>query len=528
MPEDAPNPDRPPRPWRLTAALALAALAAALCFRVLGPSDLNANQDQSKTIAFTLDIVLNGNWALPSDGMGHLSRKPPFVNWLAVPPVAAGWTSELALKSPAILSGVVTMGATIAGAGLLFRRLDRPGADPGDVALAHHAPAAAVAAGAVWLACPSSVKHIYFMRPDILLAACMTIGWIAATALVTGPTPRRPRLLAAVFWTSTGLAALAKGPMALILPAYLLLAGTLITDHPSKVTWSARLKRTARAGWWWGIPLMLAIPGAWLYGAWVRHPMHVEDVLLGSAVKGRIADDGFAAGWSKKLYALTRGVPGLLFERYMVWTVPALIALLTRPSRAIRSHPTAPASVWLLIVLLVNVLTAGRAGSYLMPAYPAASCLAVYALARIIAGATATRMPAAPALITAAALALTVGIGLREATSSRAARFGDGDIITAFARDAARRVAHDPVAFVNVNDIPVAPLMRRHHAGDATPEQIADAAWVVVYADVPESLAAWPAELESEPVLFSVEILQPRPNVPENRHPLRLLRRPAG
>ncbi len=523
MPEDAPKPTLP-RTARAAAILALLTLGAVVLVRVLGPSDLNANQDQSKTVAFTLDAARNGNWSLPQDGMGALTRKPPLVNWVGAPLVMLGWHSELALKTPALLAGVATFGATVAGALVLFRRLGRDGADPGDVALARHALPAALAAGAVWVACPSSVKHIYFMRPDIMITAWLAIGWAAAVMLVTGPAPRRPRLLALVVWTSAGLAALTKGPMAVLLPAYLLLAGILIADHPSRRAWSARAKRTARAGWWWGIPIMLALPGAWLYAAWLENAEHVEGTLLGKAVKGRLVDD--AGGLSKKLYALTRGVPGLLFERYMVWAVPLIIALLSRPSRAILSHPTAPASVFVLLVLLVNVLTAGRAGSYLMPAYPAASCLAVYALARLIAGAAATRMPAAPACIAAAALVVGLAIGARESFFSRAARQRDGDAINTFARQAAAIVDDDPVAFLGITDLPIAPLMGRHHAGDSSPQLTAAASWLIALDDHP-AVAGLEPELVTQPLLLPVGVTEPRPDTPEGRTPVGLYRAPT-
>lgn len=509
------------RSARAAAVLTLLTLCAVVLIRVLGPSDLNANQDQSKTIAFTLDAVLNGNWSLPRDGMGALTRKPPLVNWVGAPLVMLGWHAELALKMPALLSGLATFGATVAGGFILFRRLGRDGADPGDAALAQHALPAALAAGAVWLACPSSVKHIYFMRPDIMLTAWISIGWVAAVALVTGPAPRRPRVLALIVWTSAGLAALTKGPMAVLLPVFLLLAGILIADHPSRRSWSARMKRTARAGWWWGIPIMLALPGAWLYAAWLDNAEHVENTLLGQAVKGRLVDD--AGGMSKKLDALTRGVPGNFFSRYLPWAIPAVIALLTKPSRAVLSHPTAPASVFVLLVLLVNVLTAGSAGSYLMPAYPAASCLAVYALARIIAGAKATRMRPAPAWIAAAALAVGLSIGAREAFFSRAARHGDGDAITAFARQADALVHDDPVAFLGVTDLPIAPLMGRHHAGDASPEDVADAAWLIALETHP-AVAGRQPELVTQPLLLPVGVTEPRPDTPETRTPVGLYR----
>ena len=42
--------------------------------RIVGPSDLDQNADQSLTMSFTVDMVLNGNWMLPRDMRGIVSR----------------------------------------------------------------------------------------------------------------------------------------------------------------------------------------------------------------------------------------------------------------------------------------------------------------------------------------------------------------------------------------------------------------------------------------------------------------------
>ncbi|GJM19214.1 MAG: hypothetical protein DHS20C14_14270 [Phycisphaeraceae bacterium] len=526
MQQNATPRDDPGPGWRLLAALCLAVVALVLGTRILAPSDLNQNQDQSKTIAFTLDAAVNGNWALPRDGSGELTRKPPLVNWIGAVPVLAGWHAEPALKLPSVLAGVGTVVAAAVGGLVLFRRLGDHGSDAGDAALARHAPACALAAGAVWIACPSSIKHVYFMRPDMLFTLWLTIGWASATVLVTGPTPKRPRTTAVVMWTAAGLAALTKGPMALLIPAYALLAGLLIADHPERAHWRARASRTARVGWWWGVPLMLAMPGGWLLAAWRADPAHVEGVLLGQELGSRVPGSGESGALAKIWYALHRGVPGLLFSRFAPWGVLTILAVITKPSRAWLGHPTGPASLWVVMVLVVNVLTAGRSGSYLMPAYPAAGILAVYALARIIAGREGTRMRAAPAWVALAALLVAACVGGREAFFSRAARTGDGETLKAFARDAEALVGDDPVVFIRTGDLPLASLMGRAQAGEPDASSLAGAVWLVVAGDLGPIPAAV-SKLESAPVLLpgrpgedrsgqraTIRLLRAGPNAP--------------
>ncbi|MEZ6317566.1 MAG: hypothetical protein R3B49_02255 [Phycisphaerales bacterium] len=474
---ESPALGQPPRVWR-TGALALAALVAAVLLRVLAPSDLLQNQDQSKTIAFTMDCAVNGHWALQRDGSGELTRKPPLVNWIGAPAPMLGWHSELALKLPSLVAGVTTVVVTSLGALVLVRRVGARPADALDGMLGAHAPALAIAAGVVWLTCPESIKHIYFLRPDMVMTACLAGSWVCATVLLTGPKPKHPTALALGMWGFAGLAMLAKGPMAVLVPVYALAAGVLIADDESKATWGERVRRTARAGWWWGVPLMVAPTGAWVWAAWAADAAHVRDRLLGGELGSRIERGSTGASAGRYVRALGN-VPAMFVARFLPWGVAALLALVFRPSSRWVRHPTAPASVWVLLVLVFNVLFAGRSGSFLMPAYPAAASLAVYAAARIIAGRDGRRVARAAPGIAAFALVCALVIGGREATTSRAARTGAGEHIKAFARAAERTVGDGAVVFVGIGDNPVSSLMGRHHAGDPGAEELAHAAWIV-------------------------------------------------
>ena len=71
--------------------------------RWFGPSDLYDN-DQPKTVAYTVDMVEHGRWLLPVDMLGRPATKPPMYNWIGAPFVAAGWHDEFALKLPSTAS----------------------------------------------------------------------------------------------------------------------------------------------------------------------------------------------------------------------------------------------------------------------------------------------------------------------------------------------------------------------------------------------------------------------------------------
>ncbi len=441
------------------------ALAIVLAARILGPSDLGQNLDQSKTISFTLDMVNHNRWILPRDGLGELTRKPPMVNWLGAPIVALGFHNELALKLPAVLSGITISILIFFAARFLFRRLDTGSdTDPADQSIAVHATPLAMLAAGVWLASPSAVKHIYFMRPDILFTALLAAGWFASVVLLSS-SPKHPRWLALLIWLLTAAAFLTKGPLALLIPAYLALHILIITPKGSRQSALARIR------WQWGIPVMLIPPALWLASAYQLNPDHVRTALLGEELGDR-------AGLSitKRLSALGRN-PAFFFERFLPWSLPAVLAIIFKPSARIRTHRLAPASLWILLVLLATTAIGMQAGSYIMPAYPAGAILAVYALYRIIASSRATRIK--PAFISIALLILISAwlIFARELTMSRGARDHTGEHIKSFADAAAHHIQSDLVRFHQIGDLPIASLLGRHQPGDIAPD--ADHRWLI-------------------------------------------------
>ena len=433
--------------WCLTLGIVLGA-------RILGPSDLGQNLDQSKTIAFTLDMVHNGEWVLPKDSLGRLSRKPPMVNWVGAPFVAIGWHSELALKIPAVLSGVGIAILVCFVGRFFYRRLDQDGNDDADRWIAANAPAMGVLASAAWLASPSAIKHIYFMRPDILFAALLCGAWFASVVLLSSPDRKRP-LLALLVWFLGACAILTKGPMAVLVPMYLLVHILIIVPR------GQRRSALSKTGWWWGIPVMVLIPGLWLWGAYQANPEHVRTVLFGQELGGRVGNNGIAG-----ILNATMHNPGYFFERFLPWSLPAAMGIIFKPSAKIRTHPLAPASLWILLVLAITTLSSLSAGSYIMPAYPPAALLAVYVIFRLVAKARATRIKPAVAVIVGLVIVLSSMIAGREATRSRGARTGTGEHLKDFAHTAARTVGTDAVVFSQMGDLPIASLMGRFQADE--------------------------------------------------------------
>ncbi|PCI09602.1 hypothetical protein COB72_06125 [bacterium] len=433
-------------------------LVIVLVVRILAPSDLGQNLDQSKTIAFTLDMVQNNHWILPVDSLADPTHKPPMVNWFGAPIVAMGFHSELALKLPAIISGITISILIFFAARFLFRKLDQDSLDNADRAIATHATPLAFLTSAAWFASPSAIKHIYFMRPDILFAALLVIAWFTSVVLLSNDQPNKPKRLALLIWLLAAAAALTKGPLALLIPLYLLLHILIITPK------GERKPALARTQWQWGIPIMLIIPGLWLWAAYRINPDHVTNTLFAKELGSRLGNGGPSG-----ILAAALANPAYFFERFLPWCLPAALAILFKPSRHLRSHPMGPAILWVLLVLAATTLASLNAGSYIMPAYPAAAILAIYALFRIIASPQAARIK--PAFISLAILIIFSAslITTREATMSRAARTNTGQHIKAFAKSASQHIQSDQIRFHQMGDLPIASLMGKHQPADINP-----------------------------------------------------------
>ena len=252
--------------------LLLLAVIIAIAIRLGGASDLYQNEDQTKTMSFTADMVLNHRFILPRDSSGEISRKPPLINWIGTPIVALGLWREWALKFPSILATVITVM-------LCFWMTRRMGAR----AAVSDPTLLAVTAGIAFLANPSTAKHIYFLRPDMLNVTCLTAAWIFGT-LALEKNGAHQKLKALGFWLSVGATALAKGATALIPILYVLLAARVIHDR-----WSA----VNRTGWYWGLPLALAFFGVWIVPAYLMNPDYITQTLIVSELFSRIAERSF-------------------------------------------------------------------------------------------------------------------------------------------------------------------------------------------------------------------------------------------
>lgn len=459
---------------KVNAAWLLAALfAVVLAFRVGGASDLHQNEDQTRSLSFTADVVLNRNALLPRDTRGEPARKPPLINWIGALGPALGIWSEWALKFPSILGGALAVGFCFGAA----RRLARS-----EPSLAEHANTFAAASAALYLACPETVKHIYFFRPDMLNTAWLTGAWFFSLGMFGTDSVRSGRN-ALGFWACTGLAALTKGTPALIAIIYLLFAARVLGG-----SWKA----LARTGWWWGLPLAACVFAVWGVPLVLRHAEFVKQVLVREETFSRIGAEPF---WLWKALATSWKIPYWFCERFLPWSCFTVLALVMLGPKQWFRGAWAPAVLWVLVTLLFFVPVEHRGGSYFMPAHPAAATLAAWCLSK-----GGLRWQLRQEQIFRLAAVVAVVLVFHKAFLGDDARRGVGDAIKSFVREARPYVGTQSVVFVNVNINPVVTLMGRHQAGEVPQEARRSYSWGV-YAVSEEDLPAF-AEQEA-PVLVS-------------------------
>ncbi|MCH8006770.1 MAG: hypothetical protein IH888_11160 [Planctomycetes bacterium] len=479
----------------------MAALLWAVIGRVTGPSD-TWDQRQPRTVSYTTDMLVNGgrHWILPVEAGRQPATKPPLYNWLAAPVVAlAGFSSEVAHKFPSLAAICVCWLAMVR----LGRWLDPAGGG-----------SLGWVAGMMFVANYAVFKLGYLARPDMLLVMWLLGGWMSATAVLTGSIaqvastrsrqseatsgqpPRmnsrrrtkasvgpegrtersrksaggrygavetalmcggRRRLLLVIFWVCVAGAALTKGPPALILPAYALLAARGLRG-----SWRA----AGVFGWGWGVPLSLGLFGAWVMGVYLIDPDHLLNTLWREEVLGRVTGLGHEGNerGPVEFYRRILHIPFYFLTRFGPWSIlsVAAIAYLWRrdprpaespgkgPRRWQRLDPTL--GQWLHGAALMVVLTlafftpsTGKRADYVAPAVAPGALLAAWWLLK-----GPLRLGRVGPPVAAAITGLTLA-GLMVDNRLLEPKPGLGDALSGFIHDAEIHIRKDPrpIALMN-------------------------------------------------------------------------------
>lgn len=381
----------------IVAILCILAVAKIYHGRILiGPADLY-RKDQCKTMAYTVDMVLNGRFSLPRDVIFQPATKPPLYNWAAAAGVAlTGSYAEVMQKWPSIASA-------LAVAVLVFVFCRRRFSGVFDPA---HALMLAFFAAAIWICTKATVLLVFIARPDMLQALCLIGAWMAANAALEADARKPARIWAIWFWLATSAAALAKGPAAVYPMLYALLAAPLVFGD-----W----RKLRHLYWHLGLPALLGSVGLWLFFAYRQDPQHVTGVLLGTEVYQRIASSNpegyvkpwyYAAQWwwSQNAYwswlavgSMAVGLLGTIRRQLLPRGAadPASVPIARffdrigiRETDGLLSGPAGMATLWVFVVVGCLSVPADKRQDFLLPAHPASAVLAAHFVVLLV-----TRLP---------------------------------------------------------------------------------------------------------------------------------------
>ncbi|MCW5889497.1 MAG: glycosyltransferase family 39 protein [bacterium] len=331
------------------------------------------------------EMQRTGEWLVPARPDGDLARKPPLYYWLgAVALAVLPERAELALRLPSAIAATAGVAATWTAARAAF------------------GPAAALPAAAVLATSFEWVRAATSARVDMVLGGALAITFAGFTLALV----RRGRGPLVLATAGAALAALAKGPVGLALPALAIGALMAVRRDRSLLAWLRPIHVLGVAGavaaLWYGAALMK-------YGAAFFEVVAKENWLR--FIDTDDAKTGHAHGI---LYLPLLGLVGLL-----PWTpLLPLAAVPPRRGDTPAARAAAFALAWAVVTLVFFSLADAKRSVYLLPAFPAFALLVGAALAgppptgRVATALRFTTALYAPVLLVLAAAVVALAAGV--------------------------------------------------------------------------------------------------------------------
>jgi 4-amino-4-deoxy-L-arabinose transferase-like glycosyltransferase len=298
--------------------------------------------DEPRFIEATLNMLNRGDFLTPWFNGQPRFEKPILFYWLQLPFVALLGASELAARLPALLAAAGCVGLTW----LIGRRL--------------------FGSTAAWmgaLALATSFRFVAFARQGLTDVPALFFQLLALYGFLRLDAEGRDRAGWAMAWTAVGLAALTKGPVAVIPVA------VWVAFYAVRREWTGLQRLRVAAG----ASLALAVTAPWLLYMITRHGRRYLDVALLSEVVARVRGDlGPSRGllyyfdvWPADLLPWTP-----FFVAALAWLVLARHTLEPPLRRAVSLL-----LVWFVVVVALFSLAGAKLPHYLLPAHPAAALL---------------------------------------------------------------------------------------------------------------------------------------------------------
>lgn len=316
--------------WGIDASLAGFVVATFLV--CLGGPDL-IGPDEGRHASIAREMVERGEYLVPTLHCRPYFDKPVLLNWLIVMATSVFGRVAAAVRTPSALAAIALVFATVRWA-----------------RVQHGVAASRITA----LLLPTSLLVFTVGRTaiiDMLLCALMSAALWRLGSWFEARSHERPSLLPA--YALLALGCLAKGPIALLLPALIFLAMVVVLRKP-------RLLLEARP--FAGAAVVLAVAGPWYLSAWLHSPEYIETFLFHHNVSRYMTTGavGHQQGWWY--------YPLLFPLALLPWGFALFPALLRRakPMRPANLFPL----VWAAVVIAFFAPAKAKLITYLLPAIP--------------------------------------------------------------------------------------------------------------------------------------------------------------
>jgi 4-amino-4-deoxy-L-arabinose transferase-like glycosyltransferase len=208
-----------------------------------------------------------------------------------------------------------------------------------------------------------ALRLAFVARPDMILVFFLTLSFYAANRALAEVPPRGAGW-AFTFWAAACLAALAKGPVALIPVTYAFLAAKLFHGD-----WRVALRLRPFIG-----RAALAPRRAGLAVAvYMLAPEHFRNILVNQELGGQ-----FEGHWYSGIVSAWQ-VPLWVISRFMPWSLLLLVAAWFFPWRQWRAQPLAPILLYILLLAIPFILVASRRGDRFAPFFPPVAVVCAWA-----------------------------------------------------------------------------------------------------------------------------------------------------
>lgn len=298
--------------------------------------------DEARYAYVAAEMRDTGNQLVPHRNGEVYAHKPPLMFWLiqAGARFTGGSINGVAARFPSFIGGLLILWSLAR----LARRWYGPEVEtPAVLCLA--------ATYIFW-------RQVGMGQIDALLCGLEISALYLLFTAEEGPGPAPLRWAGA--WIAMGLAILAKGPVGLLVPLGVYLCGSFAAGEG---------RRLRRAHWFWGLPLALAIPGAWLLA-----------IVLNGAPEGYLHQLLFEQNIDRAAGGLGHRQPFYYFAAYfpldfLPWSLFLPACLAAWKFRTETRPQDRRLVAWILFVLLFFSLSPSKRNLYTFLAYPAAVLL---------------------------------------------------------------------------------------------------------------------------------------------------------